>query len=53
MGSLSTIRSFLFHLLRLWFVTEGKLKFTQADSLFDFYALEKPEEAWTNKNEFH
>ena len=32
---------------------EGKLKFTQADSLFDYYALEKPEEAWTNKNEFH
>jgi len=32
---------------------EGKLKFTQADSLFDYYALEKPEEAWTDKSEFH
>eukprot|EP01038_Epipyxis_sp_PR26KG_P004965 gene4965-6940_t len=25
----------------------------QADSLFDFYAREKPEESWTNPTEFH
>jgi hypothetical protein len=25
----------------------------QADSLFDYYARESPEEAWTDKSEFH
>jgi carbamoyl-phosphate synthase (ammonia) len=31
----------------------GKLQFTQADSLFDYYRREKPEEAWTSADEFH
>ena len=25
----------------------------KADSLFDYYSREKPEEAWTDKSEFH
>jgi len=31
----------------------GKIKFTQAESLFDFYSMEKPEDAWTSVDEFH
>ena len=32
---------------------EGKLQFSHAESLFDFYKKEKPEEAWTDPKEFH
>ena len=32
---------------------EGKLQFSKAESLFDFYAKEKPEETWTGPSEFH
>eukprot|EP00601_Ochromonadales_sp_CCMP2298_P032848 CAMPEP_0173372484 /NCGR_PEP_ID=MMETSP1144-20121109/27924_1 /TAXON_ID=483371 /ORGANISM="non described non described, Strain CCMP2298" /LENGTH=1487 /DNA_ID=CAMNT_0014324465 /DNA_START=113 /DNA_END=4577 /DNA_ORIENTATION=+ len=32
---------------------EGKLQFTEAASLFDYYAKEKPNETWTSPTEFH
>ena len=31
----------------------GHITITQAESLFDFYAKEKPDEVWTDKTEFH
>jgi hypothetical protein len=32
---------------------EGKYKFTQAASLFDYYQREKEEDSWTSPTEFH
>lgn len=32
---------------------QGKFTFTQADSLFDYYERESPDETWTSANEFH
>lgn len=34
-------------------ITTYALCHLQADSLFDYYSREKPEEAWTDKSEFH
>lgn len=31
----------------------GKLKVAEPDSLFDYYSKELPEEAWTDRDEFH
>jgi len=32
---------------------EGQLQFTQASSLFDYYAKETPNDTWTSPTEFH
>ena len=32
---------------------KGEMPFTQAESLFDYYAGEKESEAWTGDKEFH
>lgn len=32
---------------------EGKIQFSQAESLFDYYKMEKPEDTWTGPSEFH
>lgn len=32
---------------------KGEIQFSQAESLFDYYSREKPEESWTSPSEFH
>lgn len=31
----------------------GEIQFSKADSLFDYYSREKPDETWTSPTEFH